>query len=305
MNSNPLFSFVIPAYKLQYLHESIDSILGQTYSEFELIVVNDKSPEDIKGLVDTYTDPRISYYENEQNIGRNDLVASWNHALSYAKGEYVILASDDDVYSADFLEQAKALIDVHPESELVRGRVKKIFDDGIVHEEECIFDHHMSQEAFAYYLIRHGFKCSANYIYKRIPFLKKGGFINFPCASYTDTATPLMMAKRGVLNISAPFYFRISACQLSSNFSIKVAEQKVKATYYFSTWIEQFLSSLPYSGFLTAARYLYREDICKQIASNNKHIPLHKIATWKKYVFCNSHLYKREKIAIIIARLTN
>ena len=63
------YSFVLPAYKAKYLKESIDSIINQTYTDFELIIVNDASPEDVDSIVNSYQDDRIQYYRNEKNIG--------------------------------------------------------------------------------------------------------------------------------------------------------------------------------------------------------------------------------------------
>ena len=56
-----LFSILLPTYKRRYLQECIDSVLAQTYTNWELIIVNNASPEDIDGIVAQYTDPRIRY----------------------------------------------------------------------------------------------------------------------------------------------------------------------------------------------------------------------------------------------------
>ena len=92
------FSFILPAWKGRYLREAILSILNQSYSDFELIVVDDCSPDPLEKIVEAFKDPRIEYHHNEHNIGGRDLVAQWNHCLQYAHGDYVILATDDDLY---------------------------------------------------------------------------------------------------------------------------------------------------------------------------------------------------------------
>lgn len=61
MNEDIKFSVTVPAYKPQYLVECIDSILAQTYKNFELIIVNDASPQDLDSIVSKYDDPRIRY----------------------------------------------------------------------------------------------------------------------------------------------------------------------------------------------------------------------------------------------------
>lgn len=70
----PRFSFVLPVFKAKYLSESIDSILNQTMSDFELIIVNDQSPDDIDSIVFSFNDSRIQYDINEKNIGGTDLI---------------------------------------------------------------------------------------------------------------------------------------------------------------------------------------------------------------------------------------
>ena len=131
------YSFVLPAYKAKYLKEAIDSILAQTYTEFELIIVNDASPEDLESIVDTYSDNRIQYYRNEKNMGGTDLVAQWNHSISYAKGEYLILASDDDIYSPEYLEKMDIMIRKYPDVNVFRPRVKRI--DRKASAQRCIY----------------------------------------------------------------------------------------------------------------------------------------------------------------------
>ncbi len=84
-----LVSIGIPAYKATYLKEAIDSVLNQTYTKFELIIVNDKSPENIEEIISTYNDKRIRYYKNEDNLGKTSIVLNWNKCLSYANGDFL------------------------------------------------------------------------------------------------------------------------------------------------------------------------------------------------------------------------
>ena len=73
---SPTFSFIMPAYKAKFLHKAIDSILKQTFHDFELVIVNDASPEQIKNIVNQFPDKRVRYEENKTNIGGKDLVAN-------------------------------------------------------------------------------------------------------------------------------------------------------------------------------------------------------------------------------------
>jgi len=58
------FSVTIPAYKDRYLKETIDSVLAQTYQNYEIVIVNDASPYNLDSIVQQYTDPRIRYFNH-------------------------------------------------------------------------------------------------------------------------------------------------------------------------------------------------------------------------------------------------
>lgn len=91
MSTNIKFSVTVPAYKAQFLAECIDSILAQTYKNFELIIVNDASPQDLDSIVSKYDDQRIRYYKNKVGFGAEHVVGNWNKCLEYATGDYVIV----------------------------------------------------------------------------------------------------------------------------------------------------------------------------------------------------------------------
>ena len=96
MANNIKFSITIPAYKDKYLKETIDSVLAQTYQNYEIVIVNDASPYDLDRIVTKYNDPHIRYFKNEKNCGAKDVVDNWNISLSHATGEYLICMGDDD-----------------------------------------------------------------------------------------------------------------------------------------------------------------------------------------------------------------
>ncbi len=91
---NPTFTIGIPAFKGTYLKDCIDSILAQTTTDFELVIINDASPDPIHELVQNYDDERIRYYENDHNIGAEHVVQNWNRCLEHAKGKYIVLMGD-------------------------------------------------------------------------------------------------------------------------------------------------------------------------------------------------------------------
>ena len=174
------FSFILPAWKGRYLREAIRSILGQSYRDFELIVVDDCSPEPLKEIVGEFQDTRVEYYRNEHNIGGKDLVAQWNHCLQYAHGDYVILATDDDLYESGFLEEMTRLIDLYPEVDLLRSRIMQITDDGTILGMDGYYKERETFAEFVYNTM-HGMKSGIpQYVFRRTALVEAGGFVSFP-----------------------------------------------------------------------------------------------------------------------------
>lgn len=115
------YSILIPAYKAKYLRECIDSILAQSCDDFEIIIVNDASPENLDAIVKQYSDFRISYYVNKENCGALHVVDNWNKCLSYAQGDYVICMGDDDMLLPNCLEEYNNLIEQFPTLDIYHG----------------------------------------------------------------------------------------------------------------------------------------------------------------------------------------
>lgn len=98
-----LISIVLPTYNgSKFIRASIDSCLKQTYTHFELIIVNDCSTDDTEEIVKSYDDARIVYLKNEIN---QRLPKSLNIGFSRAKGEFFTWTSDDNYFADDALEK--------------------------------------------------------------------------------------------------------------------------------------------------------------------------------------------------------
>ena len=101
----PLVSVVIPNYNHgKYLRERIDSVLAQSFQDFEVIVLDDKSTDNSLSIINEYKDnPHVAHIiVNEQNTG-NPFI-QWEHGISLAQGEYIWIAESDDVAEPQLLE---------------------------------------------------------------------------------------------------------------------------------------------------------------------------------------------------------
>ncbi|MBF0591365.1 MAG: HAD-IA family hydrolase [Nitrospirae bacterium] len=97
----PLVSVVMPAYNHElFIDEAVESVLRQTYTELELIIIDDGSSDNTQGRVLQYSDPRIRY-EYQQNMGSHGAI---NRGIGMAKGQYISIINSDDVYCCNRLE---------------------------------------------------------------------------------------------------------------------------------------------------------------------------------------------------------
>lgn len=233
-----MFSFVLPAYKGRYLHEAIDSILAQDCHDFELIVVDDYSPDHLDEIVSGFNDERIVYHRNATNVGGKDLVAQWNHCLKYAKGDYIILATDDDLYEPSFLSTFVSLIEKYPDVNLFRARIMQVDSQNNIIDIDKCYKEYLSPIEFRYHMM-HGMRGGIpQYIFKRKTLVDKGGFVNFPKAWASDDATALMMSDKGVVTSQEHLVrFRYSGINISSDRSYGL--EKFKARLLFSAWLKE------------------------------------------------------------------
>ena len=95
-----------------YLRESIDSILGQTYADFELILINDGSTDSSGSIMDSYEDTRIKHIDNKTNAG---LVAALNLGINLAQGEFIARMDADDISLPERFARQVEFMDRHPD----------------------------------------------------------------------------------------------------------------------------------------------------------------------------------------------
>ena len=214
-------SFVMPAYKARYIGKAIESILSQTVSGWDLIIVDDCSPEPLREIVEAFHDPRIRYVRNEQNIGGKDLVRQWNHSISFATGDFIVLAADDDVYKPTFCEEILRLAEKYPQVDLIHSSVEQIDENGGHLWDDTILPEFTNKyEYLNWWLTGRSFTCIGNFAFKRVPLIEMDGFMDFPCAFGSDIATPIALSKNGVANTQEMlFCFRQSQEHLSADTS--------------------------------------------------------------------------------------
>lgn len=108
----PKVTVAIPTYnRAPLLKQCLETILRQTFYDFEVIISDNCSPDETGETVRAFSDPRIRYYRNESNLG---VFPNMNRCLELARGEHIAFAHDDDLLAPEFLEQEVRLLDEHP-----------------------------------------------------------------------------------------------------------------------------------------------------------------------------------------------
>ena len=120
----PKVSVLMPVYRTneQYLKETIDSILSQTFTNFELLILDDCPEDNREDMIKSYTDERILYFKNESN---NGISFSRNKLTTLAQGNYLAVVDHDDIALPTRFEEQVRVLDTHPEIGIVGSWVER------------------------------------------------------------------------------------------------------------------------------------------------------------------------------------
>lgn len=123
----PEVSVILPAYNAErFLKEAIDSVLEQTYSNFELIIINDGSTDNTDAIIQSYSDPRIVYIKQE-NQG---LARALNNGIAKARGNFIARMDADDICMPTRFEKQVKYLQRHPEVSLLSTGTEHINEVG-------------------------------------------------------------------------------------------------------------------------------------------------------------------------------
>lgn len=112
VDKTPLVSVCIPAYNgAEHLAAAIDSVLGQSLGDFELVVIDDHSQDRSEEIVRGYSDRRIRFLKNACNLGP---AGNWSRCLAEARGRYIKLLPQDDVIAPECLAHQAAILERDP-----------------------------------------------------------------------------------------------------------------------------------------------------------------------------------------------
>ena len=287
----PKFSVCIPAYKSRFLEECIQSILAQSVADFELIVLNDCSPEPIREIVERFTDSRIRYVENESNVGAVRLTDNWNKCLALATGEYIMVMGDDDRLELDYLEAFSRLIDEYPNLNVYHCRSLIIDDEGKPlqltpscpsYERVCDNIRHRLQQLRSQYI--------SDFVYRADALRQLGGFYPLPLAWGSDDITAyIACAETGIAHTNkAVFNYRSNRLSITSSGNDL---EKMHANIGYALWFRGFLEEhiphetekVVYNNLLDEQAQLMRQRKRYTMALSMRSNTLRKLWMWWRH----------------------
>jgi glycosyltransferase involved in cell wall biosynthesis len=126
----PKVSVIVPSYNhARFLRRRLDSIMGQTFGDFEVIILDDASTDGSCDVIRPYlADARVSFYPNEVNSGSPFI--QWNRGVQLARGDYVWIAESDDYAEREFLATLVPILEEHPQVGLAYCQSWRVDDQG-------------------------------------------------------------------------------------------------------------------------------------------------------------------------------
>lgn len=242
--SNNNLAIIIPAYKINFLAEAINSIVNQTNKNFHLYIFNDDSPYDVETVVRKYSSVHnLSYHRFDTNLGKKSLVQHWERCIQKTTEQWLWLFSDDDVMDPQCVEKFYHAINKSENKfDLYRFNTITINENGNIIKINPPHPNIESGLEFLYHRLNlHRLSFAPEYIFSRSIYESTGGFIEFPLAWCSDDATWIKFSSsKGILLIEgAKVSWRNSTINIGG-LRKYFPYQKLEALMQFLEWVNQF-----------------------------------------------------------------
>jgi glycosyltransferase involved in cell wall biosynthesis len=210
MNNKPIISVVMAVYNSEkYVREAVDSILSQTFRDFEFIIINDGSTDRTQEILESYNDPRV-ILTHQKHMG---LTKSLNKGIALAKGKYIARQDADDISLPARLEKQIEFLELHTDIALL-GTAAQIIDIGGFYLKTVKYPTNHSSLRIAINHSNHFWHGSV--MFRRQNFLELGGYQEILFTSQDYDLWLRFVEKFKVANLSDPLYkYRLNYLSLS------------------------------------------------------------------------------------------
>lgn len=214
-SKSPLVSVVMPAYNCErYVKQAIDSIINQTYENWELLVSDDCSNDKTRKIIDSYKDQRIKCYHNSINMG---YLKTWNKLIALSRGEFITFQDADDWSSPNRIEIMLEFLCANPKIDVCGSNCFRVDVRGNIVADLSFPKNH---DAIFQAMPKHFFFVGSALMIKRIVYKTIGGYnVFFDRIGAEDLYWAyLIMEKYQMGNIpQVLYYYRNNPNSLSGN----------------------------------------------------------------------------------------
>ncbi len=234
-------AIVIPAFKADFLKETLENIKRQTDQRFRLYIFDDASPYKIKEVVEGFNlTEDVVYHRFDENLGQHSIVKQWERCIrSVDDEEWIWLFSDDDLMDQNCVRSFYDALEKYPDSVAFRFNTNKIADHGELIRENRFLNEFNAVTFLNQKLTYNQESYVVETIFSRKIHDKIGGIPDLPLAWASDDLFTVKLALSGEVQVieGALVYWRYSNKNISGTVNKKSAILKLKASRYFVKWI--------------------------------------------------------------------
>jgi len=241
-------AIIIPAFKADFLRETLQSIARQSDKRFSLYIGDDASPHDLLEIIRPFVNEiDLRYHRFETNLGGTDLVAHWNRCIELSEGEeWIWLFSDDDVMDRSCVAAFYKYVEAHGETvgDLLHFDLEVINEHGDRIWPVIPFGHCIDYTEFVTRRIGGNLHSTGvEYIFRRKRWEEVGGFESFDLAWCSDDATWIKLSENGGIQTipDTRVKWRFSDRNISSKHAnAAIIRRKVDASVAYVHWLRNY-----------------------------------------------------------------
>ncbi len=241
----PKVSVILTSFNHEkYIREAIDSALNQTFTDFELIILDDCSSDNSWDLIIQYSDPRIKAFRNEVNKGP---VEGINRAISaVVTGEYLAIHHSDDIWEPDKLEKQVAILDANPEIGAVFSNALAIAEDGSLLSDEQhfysdIFDQpNRTRHEWLRFFFNHGNALCHPSVLIRKSCYEDCGLYRYDMAQLPDLDMWIRLCLKYEIHVLPERLVRFRVRDNEANASASRPETRIRSQYEFYKMLQNY-----------------------------------------------------------------
>ncbi len=272
----PKISIIIPAYNAEAtILETIDSVLNQTFADFELLVINDGSQDNTKTVVETISDSRVQVI-TYPNVG---VCGTRNRGIALAKGELIAFLDADDLWTSDKLEKQYAALQEHPEAGIAYSWTcfMDVTDSETPHTFLPSLEYEWRGNVYKNLLVQDFIHSGSNTLIRREAIASVGGF-DSTCAGCADWDYWLRLAVKWPFVVVPQYqiFYRRMAGSMSSKVEVMEREALIamEKAYKAAPPELQYLKTQTFTNFhkYCAELYLQRSQDIDAVVKAQQHL---------------------------------